>query len=391
MKLYLQFILRYLRIRRSFSFSAISLATVGLALGVSCLIITISVLKGFEEVLSKKLVNVDGQVRIKTIFGAPIDDTKVLDSIFFSSNLDIVAQPFVRGSAVIYNKKKNEGLLIEGIDSLIDKDLFEIDKNTIDDDEIVIGRSLAENMQIDSSNSIILVPLNSFNQNDKNFKFFKLFYKRTFKTGMDEYDKNLAYVNVKTAQKLFQLDNMISGYIINSTGSTDDLTEILNKHIKYPFFLETWKERHYIIFAWFKTQTLPIIIIFSLIALVGITNVIATISLMVNERTKEIGILLAQGFQKNRLRNIFLIESGCIGLIGSIMGAISASLFIYIQNKYNLVLLPEKVYFMNTLPVSLDLKTCIIVIIVSLIISVFAGFLPSKTVLNKKISILIES
>ena len=69
-------------------------------------------------------------------------------------------------------------------------------------------------------------------------------------------------------------------------------------------------DRHQIIFAWIRTQTLPIVIIFSLITLVGITNVMATVSLLVNERSKEIGILLSQGFQKYQIRNIFLIMFG---------------------------------------------------------------------------------
>ena len=69
MRLYLQFILRYFRYgkKRSFSSNAINLATIGLAIGVFSLLVTISVIKGFENVLSNKLVNVDGKIRLKTI------------------------------------------------------------------------------------------------------------------------------------------------------------------------------------------------------------------------------------------------------------------------------------------------------------------------------------
>ena len=72
MRLYLQFILRYFRYgkKRSFSSNAINLATIGLAIGVFSLLVTISVIKGFENVLSNKLVNVDGKIRLKTIFGS---------------------------------------------------------------------------------------------------------------------------------------------------------------------------------------------------------------------------------------------------------------------------------------------------------------------------------
>ena len=83
------------------------------------------------------------------------------------------------------------------------------------------------------------------------------------------------------------MNNKVSGYIINSDIETDDLLKNLNGSVNYPYFLETWMDRHQVIFTWIRTQTLPIIIIFSLITLVGITNIMATVSLLVNERSKE--------------------------------------------------------------------------------------------------------
>ena len=62
----------------------------------------------------------------------------------------------------------------------------------------------------------------------KNLKYYKLIFRRTFKTGMDEYDRNLAYVSINTAQKMFNMNDKVSGYIINSDAKTDDLLKNLN-------------------------------------------------------------------------------------------------------------------------------------------------------------------
>ena len=376
MRLYLQFILRYFGYgkKRSFSSNAINLATIGLAIGVFSLLVTISVIKGFENVLSNKLVSVDGKIRLKTIFGSSISELDMIDSTLLQSYSKMNVTPFVRGSVVIQKNKINEGLLIEGVNYLPSFD------NSVNEKKIV-----------DSSEVLIIVPLDGFIGDVKNLKYYKLIFRHTFKTGMDEYDRNLAYVNINTAQKIFNMKDKISGYIINSDAKTDNLLNYLNRNIKYPYFLETWKDRHQIIFSWIRTQTLPILIIFSLITLVGITNVMATVSLLVNERSKEIGVLLSQGFQKYQIRNIFLIESGFIGLIGSTIGSLLAIFFTFIQGRYNFIQLPEEVYFMNSLPVSFDYDLCFVIMLLSLFITMFSSFLPIKTMFDNRIPKLLEN
>ena len=392
MRLYLQFILRYFRYskKRSFSSNAINLATIGLSIGVFSLLVTISVIKGFENVLSNKLVNVDGKIRLKTIFRSSISELDRIDSTLLQSYSKMNVTPFVRGSVVIQKNNLNEGILVEGVNYLPSFNSSFNENQFVNDDEIIIGSSLAESLKLDSSEVLILVPLDGFIGDIKNLKYYKLRFRNTFKTGMDEYDKNLAYVNINTAQKMFKMNDKVSGYIINSDAKTDDLSNYLNGNIKYPYFLETWKDRHQIIFTWIRTQTLPIVIIFSLITLVGITNVMATVSLLVNERSKEIGVLLSQGFQKYQIRNIFLIESGFIGLIGSTIGVLLAIFFTFIQGRYNFIQLPEEVYFMNSLPMSFDYDLCFVIMLLSIFITMFSSFLPIKTIFENRIPKLLE-
>jgi len=393
MRLYLQFILRYFRYgkKRNFSSNAINLATIGLAIGVFSLLVTISVIKGFENVLSNKLVNIDGKIRLKTVFGSSISELDKIDSTILQSNSKMNVLPFVRGSVVIHKNKLNEGLLLEGVNFLPGFDHLASGGKFVSDDEIIIGSYLAESLKLDSSEALILVPLDGFIGDVKNLKYYKLIFRRTFTTGMDEYDRNLAYVSINTAQKIFNMNDKVSGYIINSEIKTDDLLNNLNDRIKYPYFLETWSDRHQVIFTWLRTQTLPIVIIFSLITLVGITNVMATVSLLVNERSKEIGILLSQGFQKYQIRNIFLIESGFIGLIGSTIGVLLAIFFTFIQNRYNFIQLPEEVYFMNSLPISFDYNLCFVIMLLSFFITIFSSFLPVKTIFDNRIPKLLEN
>ena len=212
MRLYLQFILRYFRYgkKRSFSSYAISLATIGLAIGVFSLLVTISVIKGFENVLSNKLVNVDGKIRLKTIFGSSISELDRIDSNILQSYSKMNITPFVRGSVLTHKNKANEGLLIEGVNYLPGFYQLVNGEKFVDDDEIIIGSSLAESLKLDSSETLILVPLGGLIGDIKNLKYYKLISRRTFNTGMYEYDRNLAYVSINTAQEMFNMNERLA-------------------------------------------------------------------------------------------------------------------------------------------------------------------------------------
>ena len=391
MILYLQFALRYFYKKgdRNFSSNAINLAIIGLAIGVFSLLMTISVINGFEEVLSNKIIRVDGKIRLKTILDSPIKESENLDALIISSNSGIKIKPYIRGSAILFKNKITEAIILEGVEYLNDYDETGNEKIFIEDDQIIIGNSLGNNIDLGSNEILMIAALSDFDGKPLTLKYNKLIVKGKFKTGMDEYDKSLAYVNIKTAQKLFKMKGMVSGYIINSNNELDIFVDDLNEIIKYPYFIESWKDRHQIIFQWINTQKLPIIIIFGLIALVGIINILATISLMINEKGTEIAIMSAQGFKKNQIRKIYLMQAGLVGLVGSLIGSFASFFCIYFQNKYKIIPLPGEVYFMDSLPVSFSYSICIIVIIITFFISIFSGFLPTRSIFKYKVSDLL--
>ena len=110
---------------------------------------------------------------------------------------------------------------------------------------------------------------------------------------------------------------------------------------------------------------------------------------MINEKSAEIAILSAQGFQKNQIRKIYLLQSGIVGLIGSLLGSFVSLFCIYFQNKYKIIPLPEEVYFMDSLPVSFSYSICIIVIAMTFVVSIFSGLLPTKSIFKYKVSNLL--
>ena len=386
MNLYLQFVLRYLypKSGNSFSSNASILAIIGLSIGLFSLILTMSIIKGFENVLENKLSSIDGLIRVQNILGKPINEKDNLDSLLYSTDIPIKVSPYIRGTAMIRLGKYTEGIIIEGVSKLPDRSYFDIEQTSIDDNKIIIGKSLSDDLGIDIGDKVIINPL--INSPDKfNMQKFNLIeVSGIFKSGMQEYDKTIAYVSINKAKKIFGMKSQVSGYVINSKEPLYEIIERLYNYIRYPYYLESWKERHRIIFDWINIQRLPIIIIFSLISLVAITNIMATISMIIREKNSQIGILMALGMKPNDIRKIFFYYGGTIGLAGCFFGSVAAYLFIIVQNRFKVISLPEDIYFMDYVPAVFDYSIFTFVLISTILISVISTIFPTKNIIKMR-------
>jgi len=391
MKLYLQFVLRYLYPKSSsnFSSSASILAVIGLSIGLFSLILTMSIIKGFESTLEQKLSSIDGLIRVQNIFGKPISEKENLDSLLYSSGLLIDVKPYIRGTAMIHKGKQTEGIIIEGVKTVSNQSFFMMDQKTINEDDIILGESLSHILDVSIKDNVIVTPLINAPKELIKKKYSIIKVSGLFKSGMQEYDKTISFVSIDKAKRIFEMDDYVTGYIVNSNEKIENIIEGLNDFVRYPYYLESWKDRHRVIFEWIKIQRLPIIIIFGLIALVAITNIMATISMIIREKNSQIGILMAQGMKTSDIRKIFLIQGGFIGLSGCFLGSASAYLFITFQNRYKLITLPEDIYFMDYVPAVFDYSIFFLILISTLIISIISTIIPTKSIVKLQPSNLL--
>ena len=386
MNLHLQIVLRFLysKFGNSFSSNASILAIIGLSIGLFSLILTLSIIKGFENTLDEKLSSIDGKVRVQNILGKPISRSEKLDSLLSGINFPLKVAPYIRGTAMIRHGDNTYGIIIEGLDRIPDQAYFVLESYTIDKDDIIIGKALADEMDIVIGDKIIITSLSNPNNHAIDQKFNLMEVIGFIDSGMQEYDKTIAYTSIDMARDIFEMDNEISGYTINSSKQVENLTKVLNDYIKYPYYYETWKERHRIIFDWIKIQRLPIVIIFSLIALVAITNIMAAVSMIIREKNSQIGVLMSLGMKSNDIQKIFYYYGGIIGFLGWILGSTASYLFILFQNKYKIITLPEDIYFMDYIPANFDLFVFCSVLVLTLLISITSTVIPSRSIIKQQ-------
>lgn len=375
--------IRYLRSTQKGSFTRIAgvLSVAGLAVGISALLITLFILNGFERVISEKIADFDGHIRVRHYLNNFIpSEIEGMNQIISAYDGKVVQSKFIQGTALLRKGKSAEGVIVEGIEASGNDFLSNILVSgtvDLDDHGIILGERLANQLNIGIGDKTVLFDLATLRGSKKRLKQFTV--TGIFHSGMSEYDQSLVYTNLKQADGLFNMEGKVSGHVLrmNDPALANDFSQLLGEELAYPYMVMTWKEKNRALFKWMDVQRWPILFIFSLIALVGIVNIISALAMIVLDKTRQIGILKSLGLPQGKLKQVFLAKGFIIGVAGAVFGSALALFLAWLQNHYKLITVPEDVYFMDFIPVDVNLAHVGIVTIVSVIFSVIAAIWPT--------------
>lgn len=363
-----------------------TISIVGIALGVATLIIAISVLKGFEQTITNKVIDFDSHIKItsyRTILPDYHKTLPWLETQLSKYNTDIT--PFAAKLVIVSYKKKKEGINLIGINSENEKPFLVRNlvsgEYLLSENSILIGKKLADKLFINVGDKITVFALKNDEipspQNLPNIEKFMV--TGIFESGMTEYDDTYAYTSLSSAQKLFTLGDNITGFNIKlgDISKIDSLTIHLTKSLRYPHYVRSVYQLHRNIFTWIELQKEPIPIVLALIILVAVFNIIGTLLMIVLEKTRAVGILKTLGSNRKQIMTIFLINGSIIGITGIVIGSVLGYLLIFIQEKLDIITLPSSVYFMSRVPFVVTPDTFIIIAFVTFLLCILASLVPS--------------
>ena len=366
--------------KSGFARTASILSILGLSIGISALLITLFILNGFERVISEKITEIDGHIRIKHFLNEPLYPSEYeLDKNFLNNN-SFSQGMFIQRPALLRKGQLAEGVIVEGMNNT---DLNFIDKllvkgySDLSHKEVIIGQRLAELYKIKINDKVTLFDLSTIYKNRKRFMQFSV--RGIFNSGMTEFDKNSIYIKIEDAKTLFKMEEQISGYILRlkNVGELDNINKLINSNISYPLMSMSWKEKNRALYKWLKVQRWPILFIFGLITLVAIVNIASSLLMIIIDKTKQIGLLSAIGMPRKKIKEIFLIKGLIIGFFGTFIGSLIAVILAFLQNNYKIIGVPEDIYFMNFIPIDIDFKQILMISLISLIVSSLVSYWPS--------------
>ena len=373
---------RYLVTKRKEKFiSLISVISIlGIAIGVAALIIVIAVMTGFDQDLREKIV---GNYSHITLSGYKAIDGPELEGILKKVKLNPHIQgvsPYIQGQVLIKEGVKYFALGLKGIDPNTESQVTKIkqyvtygDLNNLGDDGVMVGKELALIFGLKPGSYLtIYSPLG---------KQHKLKVAGIFSSGMYEYDMNLMFSNLKLAQDILGLPNQVSAVSIklDNLYMADKVKDELSASLGFNYNLKTWMEANQNFFAALKLEKLTMFIILTLIILVASFNIISTLIVMVVEKTKDIGILKAMGMSSANIRKIFTYEGLIIGSSGILCGASGGLILCGLLKKYQFIKLPQDIYYIDRLPVSIELWPDItLIILAAMFIVLVATIYPAS-------------
>ncbi|MEK6728316.1 MAG: FtsX-like permease family protein [Candidatus Omnitrophota bacterium] len=357
---------RYLLTKRKEKFiSLISVISIlGVAIGVMALIIVIAVMTGFDRDLRDKIIGNYSHITVSSYKGITnAEFENIVKKIAPNSHVKGIS-PYIQGQALVKQGNRFLAVGLKGIDPNTETQVTKIKKyivagdvDNLGADGVIIGKELAFYLGLKLNSPFVLYsPLG---------KQYIFRVAGLFSSGMYDYDMNLSFTNLKTAQEILGMPDQLSAVAIklDNLYLADKVRFELSQILGVDYTLKTWMEANANFFAALKLEKLTMFIILTLIILVACFNIISTLIIMVVEKTKDIGILKALGMTTAGIRKIFTYEGIIIGGLGVFFGGVGGIGLCALLKKYQFIKLPADIYYIDKLPVSIELWPDIILII----------------------------
>ncbi|HIC11748.1 MAG TPA: FtsX-like permease family protein [Candidatus Pelagibacter sp.] len=384
--------LRYLKTRKKDGFlNIISIFSfVGISLGVAVLIIVMSVMNGFRTELVEKIIGFNAHAVVKP-YDQPINkenlknkELKTLSNKLLFSN---------SSEGVLINKNYTKGLQLRGyttngfekLDIVKNQNFYGNGK--LISKHISIGKELSINFNINIGDKVLIMSPSGVQTIVGNLpKQETYIVDSIFDSGLADFDQNIAFINIKDLENLFDLDEserFLEIYLKDPKKidfAKKKLKEIFNKEYIY-----TWSDLNKSLFSALKVERNVMFIILSLIIIVAAFNIISGLTILVKNKTKEIAILKSIGVQNKSIAKIFFMVGFLIGSTATLFGILLGVLFsTYIENIrqllsniFNISLFPEEIYFLSKMPSEINVYSIFLIAICSIIITSIVSIYPA--------------
>jgi lipoprotein-releasing system permease protein len=200
-------------------------------------------------------------------------------------------------------------------------------------------------------------------------------------TGMYEYDNVHLYARLADVQDLLDVPDDTIGYLavnIDDPWRARDVAFRIRDQLGYPYEVDNWMDMHGSLFAALRLEKLAMAVILSLIIIVAAFNIVSMLTMIVTDKTREIGILKSMGMTDGTVLRIFMLQGLTIGAVGTLIGGLAGSLLIWLLDRYQFIELPGDVYFIDRLPVALDPFDVMLILLLSLVIAFGATIYPAR-------------
>ncbi|RDE51479.1 MAG: lipoprotein-releasing ABC transporter permease subunit [Candidatus Accumulibacter meliphilus] len=390
--------LRYTRAKKHNHFiSFISLISMlGIALGVAALIVVLSVMNGFQTELRSRILAVVSHVQITGGSGEMAGWQVVAEQAAGQPHV-LASAPFVQAQAMLTSGQAVRGALVRGIlpdqeDRVADfrphMKSGKLDDLTPDSFNIVLGSELARALDVRVGDRVTLIAPQGVVTPAGVIPRLKTFnVVGLFEVGMYEYDSGLALIDLADAQRLYRMDDRVSGVRLklDDLFKAPQVARALASSLPINAFISDWTRSHANFFRAVQIEKNMMFIILSLIVAVAAFNIVSTLVMAVTDKQADIAILRTLGASPMSIMLVFIVQGALIGFIGlglGVAGGVALALNVdvvvpFIERLLGTQFLAKEVYYISNLPSELQWSDVTTIVGVAFVLALVATIYPS--------------
>jgi len=402
--------LRYLRAKRRQRTISLNtfISITGITLGVAALIGTLGIMTGFKEDLQSKILGTTAHVIVQERGTNDMKNYADLVHQIEAVPDVIAAAPFIFKQVLVTSKTAVQGIILRGIQPSQETQVTDLQANMKFGDladlthplitptsprpgqdeptpstsskppGIILGKELAFRLGVFIGDTINVVspvgPMTSLTMTPKIRPYTVV---GVFESGMFEYDSSLSYISLEEAQKFFNLGETVTGIQVKvrDVFLAQQIAQRLEATLGATFMARDWMQLNRNLFSALKLEKTMMFLLLVLITLVASFNIVGTLTMIVNEKQREIAILKAMGATPGAIMRIFMLNGLVIGIVGTGIGVPLGYAFLWlIQNYWTF---DASVYYISRIPVHILPLDVILVATSAILISFAATFYPS--------------
>lgn len=362
--------------KQAFIYVISLMSIIGVALGVAALVVVLGVYNGLTTDMRDKILGANAHgIVLSYIPDAFGKNPGLRDEILRTPGVT-GATSFIYTEVMLSSGDGVKGLMLRGVDPRTAPGVLSmlkaIKKGSINGLEtgdgtpgIIIGEELAKHIGLGMGSRVNLLSPSGekttagFQPRIRPFEVAGI-----FKTGMYEYDSSLAFVTLDAARELLGLDpGFLSGIeiTVDDVYRADEITKELTDNIGNPFYARSWMDMNANLFAALKLEKIGMFILLIMVVLIGSFSIVATLVMLVMEKTRDIAVMMSMGATRKMIRRIFMYQGTIIGFVGTMLGYALGLTVGYLLKRYQFIKLPENVYTLDHLPIIITVPDVLII------------------------------
>ena len=369
------------------------LAIVGVAAGVTTLVIALSMNTGFRQAIRDRLLSVTAHVNLKPIGPNGIRGYRALMARLSDTPGVRSMEPAIYATVLLSSGGHARGIVLKGVDPELERRASEALHHLVagtgdfapDADGIpavLVGRILANDLEITAGDYVTLTSpqgnLTPFGMLPRSRRFRVT---GVFDSGFYDYDANWGFVTLPAAQALSGIGDVVSLLEVRVTNMDDagSIAADLLKRAGSGFTTSTWMDENRALFRALSLEKLVTALFIGLITFVAGLNILVVLTMTVTDRARDIAVLMAMGARRQQLRKIFVLQGLIVSIAGTIAGLLIGYTFAGIADRWRLIPLNPEVYAIPYVPFHANALDAVWIAAAALVISIAATILPARS------------